>query len=81
MLALRHQLNVLQRSVCRPELHSTDRWLWILLARLWRNWRSALKIVKPDAVLYCIGKGFICIGTGKVIIVPDGPPLHRRSDN
>jgi len=51
ILALRHQLNVLKRSVARPKLCSTDRWLWIVLARLWTNWRSALIIVKPETVL------------------------------
>jgi hypothetical protein len=47
MLALRHQLQVLQRS--RPQrvrLARADRWLWTWLSRTWKNWRTALVIVK-----------------------------------
>jgi putative transposase len=58
ILALRHQLNVLRRSVHRPKLHSGDRWLWILLSRLWREWRSSLVIVKPETVLSWHRQGF-----------------------
>jgi len=39
----------LQRSARkRPKLTSGDRLLWICLSRLWRDWRSALAIVKPE---------------------------------
>ena len=48
ILALRHQIGVLQRSaVKRPKLTTGDRLLWICLSRLWRNWRSSLAIAKP----------------------------------
>jgi hypothetical protein len=40
-LALRQQLAVLTRTVKRPQLRSTDRLFWILLAKSWRDWRSA----------------------------------------
>ena len=43
-IALRHQLRILQRSVKRPELRSRDRMFWVLLARAWRGWRSALSV-------------------------------------
>src|SRR5690242_2439242 len=46
ILALRHQLNVLQRSVKRPRLSATDRWLWARLSRRWPEWRRWLVIVK-----------------------------------
>jgi len=65
ILALRHQLNVLQRSVRRPKLRSTDRWLWIVLARLWTNWRSALMLVKPETVLGWHRQGFRLYWTWK----------------
>ena len=49
-LALRDQIGVLQRSSAkRPKLSSGDRLFWICLTCLWRDWRSALAIVKPDS--------------------------------
>ena len=65
ILALRHQLNVLQRSVPRTKLRSTDRWLWVVIARLWTNWRSALMIVKPETVLGWHRQGFRLYWTWK----------------
>lgn len=57
-VALRHQIVVLQRSVCRPRLKATDRWFWVLLSRTWEDWRSALVIVKPNTVLAWHRKAF-----------------------
>ena len=52
ILALRHQLAVLQRQAPRrPRLRRADRLLWILLSRLWRNWRRTIQIVTPDTVV------------------------------
>src|SRR5947209_19503157 len=51
-LALRHQIGVLHRSAGRRQkLTAGDRLLWICLSRLWRDWRSALAIVKPETVV------------------------------
>jgi putative transposase len=50
-LALRQQLAVLTRTVKRPQLRSTGRLFWILLAKGWQGWRSALIIVQPDTVV------------------------------
>ncbi len=63
---MRHQIGVLQRSVKRPKLTSTDRILWVSLSRLWRNWRSALVLVKPDTVVAWRRKGFGWFWTWKV---------------
>jgi hypothetical protein len=52
VLALRHQLHVLQRlRPRRVRLAKTDRWLWLVLAHLWTGWRTALVIVKTHATL------------------------------
>jgi putative transposase len=51
ILALRHQLGVLRRSVKRPRLSDADRGLWVLLARRWSSWSDALIIVKPATVV------------------------------
>ena len=50
-LALRQQLAVPTRTVKRPQLRSTDRLFWALLAKGWQDWRSALIIVQPDTVI------------------------------
>ena len=51
ILALRHQLGVLKRSVKRPRLANVDRGLWVLLSRRWTNWSGALIFVKPATVI------------------------------
>ena len=52
ILALRHQLAVLQRRTTkRPRLRTADRLLWVMLSRVWGQWRSALIIVKPETVI------------------------------
>jgi hypothetical protein len=65
ILALRHQLNVLQRSVKRPKLTTADRLLWAWLCRVWPEWRSALVIVKPDTVISWQRKAFRLFWTWK----------------
>src|SRR6266850_7842773 len=59
VLALRHQLQVLHRSRARRvRLAKADRWLWVLLSRLWTGWRTALVIVKPETVIAWHRRGF-----------------------
>jgi len=78
-LALRHQIGVLQRSAAkRPKLASGDRLLWICLSRLWRDWRSALAIVKPETVLAWHRKGFRVFWTWKVRHGQPGRPIISR---
>src|ERR1700730_18444659 len=59
-LALRHQLLLLQRlsQDRRLRLRSCDRLLWVWLSRVWSNWRSALRIVKPETVIAWHRQGF-----------------------
>jgi putative transposase len=58
VLALRHQLGVLRRSVKRPRLTNIDRGLWALLSRRWSRWSDALIIVKPATVIKWHRTGF-----------------------
>jgi hypothetical protein len=59
ILALRHQLAVRRRQAPkRPRLYRTDRLLWVLLSRLWPNWRRAVQIVTPDTVVRWHRRGF-----------------------
>jgi putative transposase len=57
-LALRHQVQVLRRSGKRPRLTRADRGFWVLLSRIWRDWRNGLVIVKPDTVVRWHRTGF-----------------------
>jgi len=75
-LALRHQIGVLQRSAKkRPKLTSVDRLLWVWLSRLWRDWRSALAIVKPETVIAWHRAGFRLFWTWKVRRGHPGRPV------
>ena len=66
IIALRHQLGVLQRKVpARTRLKVTDRWLWVALSRLWSDWRSSLVIVKPGTVVAWHRQGFRLYWTWK----------------
>jgi putative transposase len=60
ILALRHQLVVLQRSTLgrRVRLKSADRVFWVWLSRLWKNWRLPLRIIKPETVIAWNRQGF-----------------------
>ena len=59
VLALRHQIVVLQRRTSkRPRLRTVDRLFWVLLSRVWGQWRSALVIVKPETVIAWQRTGF-----------------------
>jgi putative transposase len=49
--ALRHQLLVFQRSMKRPQPRQADRIFWILLTKLWKDWRPNLVLVRPETVV------------------------------
>ena len=78
-LALRHQIGVLQRSLKRrPKLTAMDRLLWASMSRLWRDWRSALVIVKPETVVAWHRMGFRLFWTWKVRRGQPGRPAIAR---
>ena len=59
VLALRHQIHVLERSRSpRVGLSRADRLLWVWLSRVWNEWRGALVIVKPETVITWHRRGF-----------------------
>jgi hypothetical protein len=81
IIALRHQLSVLQRTrqPKRLILKPSDRCLWVWLSRLWSGWRSALIIVKPETVIgWGIVKDSVGIGLGKVRHGKSGRPQVPR---
>ena len=66
ILALRHQLGVLQRSVKRPKLTAADRRLWAWLSQVWNHWRETLIFVRPETVIAWHRKGFRLFWAWKV---------------
>jgi transposase InsO family protein len=64
-LALRQQLAVLKRRTKRPKLSTADRAFWVVLSRLWPDWRHALILVKPETVIGWHRKGFKLYWTWK----------------
>jgi putative transposase len=50
-LALRQQLMAMKRADRCPRLQARDRLFWIALTRIWRNWRTAVVLVRPDTVV------------------------------
>jgi len=49
--ALRQQLAVFKRDVKRQKLRRWDRLFWIGLRAIWKDWKSALVIVRPETVI------------------------------
>ena len=79
ILALRHQLIVLQRTQNkRLVLYRADRWFWAWLSQLWHGWHSALIIVNPETVLNWHRRGFRWYWTWKVRHGRTGrPPVSK----
>jgi putative transposase len=78
ILALRHQLGVLHRSVKRPRLTVVDRLFWAWLSELWSDWRTALVIVKPETVIAWHRKSFQLFWTWRVRSGNRGRPAVTR---
>ena len=57
-LALRQQLAVWKVRQPRPKLIQTDRIFWVLLSRLWTNWRHSLLVVRSQTVVGWHRQGF-----------------------
>jgi putative transposase len=66
ILALRHQIGDIQRSVKRPKLTAADRLLWAWLATAWRDGKSGALIMKALTVIGWHRKGFLLFWTWKI---------------
>ena len=64
-LALRQQLAVFKSKRPQAWLRQRDRLFWVLLARIWPDWRDALVIVKPATVIGWHRRGFKVFWTWK----------------
>jgi hypothetical protein len=49
--ALRQQLRVFTRDIKRPRLRRWDCLFWTVLVTIWKDWKSALVIVRPETVI------------------------------
>lgn len=49
--ALRQQLAILKRDRPRPKIRHRDRLFWIVLIKIWKEWKTALVMVEPATVL------------------------------
>ena len=76
ILALRHQLQVLERTrPRRVRLTRSDRLLWVWLSGVWQGWRTAVAIVKPETVLAWHRRGFRLLWTWKSRHRPGRPAV------
>jgi putative transposase len=57
-LALRQQLAVYRRTRSKPAIRWSDRLFWIGLRWAWRDWQSALVVVRPATVVAWHRRGF-----------------------
>ena len=57
-LALRQQLAVWKGHQPRPQLTPMDRIFWVVMSRLWKDWRSSLHVVRPETVVGWHRQGF-----------------------
>ena len=79
-LALRQQVAVYKHTVKRPRLRPRDRIFWVLLSRLWANWRSALAIVNPKRSSNGTGKDSSSTGDGsRGPVNADALPSNAKS--
>jgi transposase InsO family protein len=75
ILALRHQIGVLQRSVKRPKLTSADRLLWAWLCSVWPDWNAGIHIMKAATVVGWHRKGFRLFWSWKIRRGKKGRPV------
>ena len=57
-LALRQPLAAVKLRHPKPRLTDTDRLFWVLLSRVWKNWRTSLHVVQPGTVVRWHRQGF-----------------------
>src|SRR5215469_7363006 len=75
-LALRQQLSIYRRKKKRPQLTGIDRWFWIGLSQVWKDWRRALVVVHPDP--WCAGNANVAAATGDGCRIPPAMPVGLR---
>ena len=83
-LALRQPLAAVKLRHPKPRLTDTDRLFWVLLSRVWKNWRTSLHLVQPGTVVRWQRQGFCYYwrwksrGGGRPKIDPELKALIRQ---
>ncbi len=80
-LALRQQLAILNRKTTHPQLRNCDRFFWVMISKLWPNWRSALLIIQPETVVKWHQQGFRLYWRWKSRRKSGRPPLCQEVRN
>ena len=57
-IALRQQLAMMKRSRPRPRISLRDRLFWVILSHIWKGWKEALIVVRPETVVKWHRLGF-----------------------
>jgi hypothetical protein len=57
-LALRQQLAIMKQKNKRPKISIWDRFFWVGLSMIWKDWKSVLIVVQPETVIRWHRKGF-----------------------
>ncbi len=81
IVALRHQLGILQRSFerKRPRFQNSDRLLWVWLLGSGRGGGKPWSLFDRKRWLLGIGWAFGCTGDGRVELGgPGGPPFRKK---
>ena len=78
ILALRHQIGVLQRSVKRPKLTAADRFLWAWISSVWNGWESRVSIIKAATVIGWQRKGFGLFWSWRIRHGKPGRPVPKE---
>jgi len=80
IIALRHQVSVLQRTqkTKRLRLNPADRWLWVCLSGIWSGWRAALISSSQKLSSVGTGKHFFGTGLGRSVTVSPADLESRR---
>jgi hypothetical protein len=57
-MALRHQIDIRERSGIRPQFTNADRLVWVFLSTVWPRWPETLEIVHADTIKHWRSQGF-----------------------
>jgi len=74
-LVLRQQINIFKRGVKRVRLEDSDRIFWVVIHRVFKEWKEHLVIVKPETVIRWHRNGFRYYWKWKSRSKPGRPPI------